>query len=515
MVLSDLGAILTLYSVQLTADPGGAMDDYRAIADEVAARIADGRLRPGEQLPTQRAFARNRRIANSTAGRVYRELVRRQLVVGEVGRGTFVRAAPAGEDRSPALAEPAAAPVDLELNYPVVPEQSGLLAAGLAPLLRADALDAALRPIGATGTPAVRRAFADLVAWPGAPAHPDVAPSHPQAAPTPPAAAPDHPDEVPAQPIDAAPAWRPSPDAVLFAGSGRQVIAAALAALVPPGQRLGVEALTYPVVKAIAQRLGIILVPLPMDRHGVNPEALAAVHRATPLRALYLQPRLHNPLGVTLPPERRTALAAELRLLDLPVVEDAIWAFLHPDRPPFAALAPERTILADSLAKRLAPGLSTGFAVVPEGFREPVTAALRSGGWVPSGFALEAAVRWIGDGTVAAVAAAKRVDAAERQLLAREALCGFRLRADPCSYYVWWDLPAPWRADTFVAAAAQRGIAVTPAAAFTVDPRSTPAAVRVGLASPPLPELARALETLARIARGGPNGPVVDALPPH
>lgn len=265
------------------------------------------------------------------------------------------------------------------------------------------------------------------------------------------------------------------------------------------------EALTYPVVKAVAQRLGITLVPLPVDHLGLRPEALTTVHRATPLRALYLQPRLQNPLGGTLPAERRLALAAELRRLELPVVEDTIWAFLHPEQPPFAALAPERTILADSLAKRLAPGLSAGFAVVPDELREPVSAALRSGGWGPSGFALEAAVRWIGDGTVAAVAAAKRADAVERQLLAGRLLSGFRLRADPCSYYLWWELPAQWRAEAFVAAAARQGIAVTPAAAFTVDPRSTPAAVRVGLASPQLPVLAGALETLARIARGGPE----------
>uniref|UniRef100_UPI001CCDF8B3 GntR family transcriptional regulator n=1 Tax=Streptomyces sp. LS1784 TaxID=2851533 RepID=UPI001CCDF8B3 len=128
------------------------MDDYRLIADQVAAEIAGGRLRPGRQLPTQRAFARSRGIANSTAGRVYRELARRGLTVGEVGRGTFVRAGRAPDGARVALAEPAAALVDLELNYPSVPGQAELLASGLAPLLRPDALGDALRPAGAAGT---------------------------------------------------------------------------------------------------------------------------------------------------------------------------------------------------------------------------------------------------------------------------------------------------------------------------------------------------------------------------
>ncbi|MGW5823094.1 PLP-dependent aminotransferase family protein, partial [Streptomyces noursei] len=51
-------------------------DDYRAIADEFAAAIAAGRLRPGDRLPPLRRFAQRRRIADSTAARVYRELGR-------------------------------------------------------------------------------------------------------------------------------------------------------------------------------------------------------------------------------------------------------------------------------------------------------------------------------------------------------------------------------------------------------------------------------------------------------
>ena len=125
------------------------MRDYRRVADAVAAQIAAGRLRPGDRLPTQRAFARRHGIADSTASRVYGELTRRGLVVGEVGRGTFVRAAPA--TAGPALTEPALGRVDLELNYPSVPGQSELLAAGLARLARPDVLEAALRPAGVAG----------------------------------------------------------------------------------------------------------------------------------------------------------------------------------------------------------------------------------------------------------------------------------------------------------------------------------------------------------------------------
>ncbi|MCT9933629.1 PLP-dependent aminotransferase family protein [Planotetraspora sp. A-T 1434] len=446
------------------------MEDYRLVADDVAAEIAAGHLRPGDRLPPQRAFARRRGIANSTAGRVYGELARRGLVVGEVGRGTFVRAAqplPA-----PALSEPGAARIDLELNYPVTPGQAALLAQGLAPLLRPDVLGAALRPIGVAGSPMAREAVVRLLGRSG---------------------------------------WRPEPARVLFAGNGRQAIAAAIAALVPPGERLGVEALSYPVVKALAHRLGVTPVPLAVDDEGLRPDALTAAHRGAPLRAVYLQPTLHNPLGVTMGEARREEVARTLRELGVCAIEDTIWAFLHDSAPPpLAALAPDHAILIDSLSKRLAPGLTVGFAVAPARHAEQVAAALRSGAWTAARFALDAATRWMADGTVAAITEAKRADAAARQRIVSEKLAGFAVRADPRAYYCWWELPDQWRAETFVAAAARRGIAVTPAASFVVGSRSAPSAVRLGLASPPVETLSYALEELARIARGTPEDAAED-----
>lgn len=83
--------------------------------------------------------------------------------------------------------------------------------------------------------------------------------------------------------------------------------------------------------------------------------------------------------------------------------------------------------------------------------------------------------------------------------------CGFRVRADPQAYHCWWELPDPWRADTFVAAAARRGIAVTPSGAFAIGSGHVPNAVRLALASPPVDVLAEALGVLAGLAQGAPE----------
>ncbi|MFC0862916.1 PLP-dependent aminotransferase family protein [Sphaerimonospora cavernae] len=445
------------------------MESYRQVADEVAAEIAAGRLRPGDRLPPQRDFARRRGIANSTAVRVYKELGRRGLTVGEVGRGTFVRAS--ARQPGTALAEPSDSRIDLELNHPVVPEQARLLGDAMKPLLRPDILLSAMRPVGAAGTPLARDVVVDLVARGD---------------------------------------WCPDPARVLFAGNGRQAIAAAIAALVPPGARLGVEELTYPVLKAIAARLGVTLVPLTVDEAGLVPDAVAAAARKAPLKAIYLQPTLHNPLSLNMPVERRAELASVLTRLGVHAIEDTIWSFLRDDLPPLAAWAPEHTILIDSLSKRLAPGLTIGFAVVPETAVANVTAALHSGAWTPVRFALEAATQWWMDGVVRSVTVGKQREAAVRQEIATRYLGDFSVRGDPRSYYCWWELPPPWRADTFVAAAARHSIAVTPAAAFAVGDYRAPNAVRLGLASPPAETLARALATLSGLARSSPDDLLTD-----
>ncbi|TMR97198.1 PLP-dependent aminotransferase family protein [Nonomuraea basaltis] len=441
------------------------MDDYQRLADAVEADIRAGKLLEGDRLLPQRNFARRHRIATSTAARVYQELIRRGLVVGEVGRGTFVRAGRTPPE--PALAEPATAWVDLELNFPTLPGQSTMLARAFNDL-PANALGAV---VGASGTTPARRAAAALLTRPG---------------------------------------WAPQPSQVLFTGNGRQAIAAAVSALVPVGHRLGVETLTYPVVKGIAARLGITLVPLPMDAEGLIPSALRKMHRASPLSALYLQPTLHNPLGTTMSAERRADLASVLQQLDLPAIEDTVYAFLRDDPAPLAAHHPANTIVVDSLSKRLTPGLTLGFAVVPPVLLERLSTAIRSGAWTCSRFALEVGTRWMTDGTAEHIENAKRQDAADRQVLVRERLGGFTVQADPRAYHCWWELPEPWRAETFVAAAARRGIAVTPAAAFAIGSGRAPNAVRLAISSPSHQELATALDLLATLARRTPEDASVD-----
>lgn len=435
--------------------------EYLRLADAIAAEIADGALRPGDRLLPQRNFAYERGIAVSTASRVYAELLRRGLVVGEVGRGTFISGG--ANQGVAALGEPSGVRIDLEFNYPILPMQTGLIARSLEGLKETAALDAALRQATSIGTPAIRSVGAAFLSQGG---------------------------------------WSPAPEQLVFTGNGRQSIAAALAALVPTGGRCGVEALTYPFIKGIAARLGITLVPLAMDENGVRPDAVHKAHSEAHLSAIYVQPAVQNPLGTTMPPTRRAGLLRVVEALEFPIIEDNVYGFLD-DEPPLAALAPETCAVIDSLSKRVAPGLTLGFIVPPLRLRESVKAAVRSGGWTASGFAFAAAQRMMADGTVGELVKLKRLDARARQKLAAERLAGFQIQANENCYHLWLTLPPQWRSQSFVAAAARRDIALTPSTTFAATPGHAPNAVRLALATPTMEQLDSGLHMLAAMLHAG------------
>ena len=441
------------------------MVQFKAMADHVQADISAGRLRPGDRLATQREFADARRIAMSTATRVYAELIRRGLVVGEVGRGTFVRTGPPTDGF--ALAQGISGRINLATNVPLLPTQAALLAASAASMTRRSAvIGSAMETVVASGTPAARRAVAAFLARG---------------------------------------AWRPDPEGLSFTGNGRQALAAALGALLPAGQRLGVEALSYQSVTGITARLGIEVVALPMDEHGLRADSIRAAHRRTPLRAIYVQPTMHNPLGITMPVKRRHELVRALRDLNVVGIEDHVYAFLVDDLSPLASLAPDHVVMIDSLSKRVAPGLTLGWALAPTHLVPVLAEAIRASALVPSGLALELGVRWIADGTVARLVRDKRRDAARRQRLLRKTCPDLRIQADPRAYHAWVELPGQWRSESFTAAAAERGVAVAPATAFAVGAGHAPNAVRLALASPPHKVLVESLRMLNALARSKPR----------
>jgi GntR family transcriptional regulator len=73
-------------------DPADSQLPSRRIADAVRSLINDGKLAPGDKLPSERELARRFGTARNTAREAIRLLTEEGLVTAQHGRGVFVRA---------------------------------------------------------------------------------------------------------------------------------------------------------------------------------------------------------------------------------------------------------------------------------------------------------------------------------------------------------------------------------------------------------------------------------------
>lgn len=81
-------------------DTSSGVPFYRQIIDQVLLGVADGRWKPGAQLPTVRQLAVDLSVNLNTVAKAYREMEIRGIVETQQGTGTFVATRRA--DRRPA-----------------------------------------------------------------------------------------------------------------------------------------------------------------------------------------------------------------------------------------------------------------------------------------------------------------------------------------------------------------------------------------------------------------------------
>ena len=73
-------------------DASSGVPFYRQVIDQVLLAIADGRLKPGTQLPTVRQLAVDLAVNLNTVAKAYREMEIRGIVETQQGTGTFIAA---------------------------------------------------------------------------------------------------------------------------------------------------------------------------------------------------------------------------------------------------------------------------------------------------------------------------------------------------------------------------------------------------------------------------------------
>ena len=260
---------------------------------------------------------------------------------------------------------------------------------------------------------------------------------------------------------------------------------AALLAAGLPGKTVAVEALTYPWFVRQAEMLGMKVVPVAMDAECMDPEALRAVCEREPVAAVYTMPTQHNPTGAVASLARRERMVEVARAFGLTIVEDGAYGFLVEAEPPhYAALAPERAFYVESLSKRAAPGVRTAFLVGPEAMGAQIEVALRVTTSGSSTLLTDLGCSMAADGAnglLMQLIAAKRREGAVRCRRALEILRGLVVEAGENTWHLWVSLPGALTDAAVEEACAARGVLVTGARWFTAPGVAVPRAVRLGL----------------------------------
>ncbi|MGC9329550.1 MAG: PLP-dependent aminotransferase family protein, partial [Candidatus Hinthialibacter sp.] len=167
-------------------------------------------------------------------------------------------------------------------------------------------------------------------------------------------------------------------------GSGsQQILYLAAEALLDEEDIVLLEAPTYFVVLGVFQSRGARMVGIDTDEQGLIPErleecleSLKQEKRLSRVKMLYLMSYATNPLGVTLPLERRKKILTILQRYrndgyPILLVEDAAYRRLviEGERPNPIKLfdeSNEQILYTESFSKSLSPGLRLGFGVGPK-----------------------------------------------------------------------------------------------------------------------------------------------------
>jgi len=287
----------------------------RAIAATVARLVHTGGLLPGDRLPTVRQLAGALGVSPATVGSAWRTLATAGLVISRGRAGTSVLPGPASRvpPRYRDLADAPAARLDLAGGAP-----DPALLPDLAPALaRVARRLPATRTTGYLDDPVVPELERLLrTGWP----------------------------------------FRAQRLTVV--DGAVDALSRVLEQVVGFGDRVAVEDPGFPPLLDLLDHLGLDRVAVPLDVHGPRPDALADALRSG-VRVVLLQPRAHNPTGVSTTPTRVRELAAVLRTApSVWVVEDDHSGEVASSRDvSLGPLLPDRVVHVRSYSKSHGPDL--------------------------------------------------------------------------------------------------------------------------------------------------------------
>jgi GntR family transcriptional regulator/MocR family aminotransferase len=160
---------------------------------------------------------------------------------------------------------------------------------------------------------------------------------------------------------------RASADQVIVTTSAQQAVELAAKVLADPGDCCWVETPGYQPVQHVLRAAGLEIVPVPVDRQGLNVESGCQLQPHA--RLAYVTPAHQYPMGYEMSLTRRNALLNWAAAEDAHIVEDDYDGDYRYEGRPITSLqdmASDRVVYVASFNKILFPGLRIAYALVPD-----------------------------------------------------------------------------------------------------------------------------------------------------
>lgn len=464
----------------LAAERAGPAPLTVQIVGQLRTAMSDGRLAAGERLPSTRALATTLGVSRTVVTGAYAQLFAEGWIEGRHGSGTYVAdgasragmgdgrdgrtaGAWAGRLWAGESAGPAGPVIELR---PGIPWVAGIDRAAWRRAWRSAGTEAPMAAAEPQGSPALRAALTGY--------------------------------------LRRSRAVRCAPEQIVVTRGVAGSLGLIAAALLRPGDKIGVEEPGYPAARAVFAAHGASLVPCPVDADGLITSALPAG-----LRMIYITPAHQYPLGGRLPVPRRRALIAWARATGALIVEDDYDGEFRYDVGPLPALFgmdPGVVVYLGTTTKILTPALRVGWLVAePELVARLVEVAAGLGEWA-GGPAQRAVLSMIGAGDLERHIRRMRHEYARRRAAMTGVLGGGaagRLLGDEAGMHMV--LRTARDAEEIAAAAWQRGVAVTTLARYFAGPVTTNGLV-LGYGGANGGEITRACRILVNLANAGLPG---------
>ena len=335
----------------------GTRHRYEEVAAFVVRLIETGTLPPGTKVPSLRTLGRQLRVSLSTTTQAYRLLEDKGLLEARPQSGFYVASS---------------GPVALELPEKSRPPMRPHRVSVAAPVLQLleQAADPTLQPLGCAIPSPEMLAAGKLDRFLARAARTKGAEFNTYGTPS---GEPYLRRELARRAIR----WGQnlSPDEIAVTCGCTEALSIALKATTLPGDVVAIESPTYFGVLQVIESLNLHALELPTDAtSGVDIASLERALGRNAIQVCLFSSSFSNPLGSTLPSEKKRRLLDLLKRHEIPLIEDDIYGDIHftEERPrPFMALDPSADVLyCSSFSKTLAPGYRVGWIATRRRLRQ-------------------------------------------------------------------------------------------------------------------------------------------------